>query len=234
MDLAKQYPEITISISMLRYYPASKTLNNQSTTGEELSLDGKPYKGKYYITYDGRYFSGKSPETGPSKPLKKETAPIPISGFNNVNVREASFAEDIKTFATRPPALNLSTNRIPGKPNSYFPVPTATDYAKGYLIRYFIKKVNEKGYVIEISEAEYNAFINGQADYDIRPYQVTKILWKITGPLNSQRKSQYKIIPGIIDTNKRLTEESNKNFLGIVDFIGGEYSKFSRPSLSTQ
>lgn len=218
---------------MLRYYPASKVIANQSTSGEEFSLDGKPYKGKYYKTYDGKFYSGKSPETGPSKPLKKQTAPLQISGFNNVNIKQASALQDAKKFVGITAPLNLGP-RIPGKPNSYFPVPTARDYVKGYLIRYFIKKENEKGYVIEISEAEYNAFMNGQADYDIRPYQVTKILWKITGPLNAQRRSQYNIIPGIIDTNKRLTEEANKNFLGIVDFIGGEYDKFSRPTLSTQ
>ena len=78
-----------------------------------------------------------------------------------------------------------------GKPTSYQPSPTAADYKKGYFIRYFIKKVNQVGLVTEISPQEYNDFINGTVDYDVSMYQTISILWKITGPLNSQRKSQY-------------------------------------------
>jgi len=73
--------------------------------------------------------------------------------------------------------------------------------------------------------------VNGTADFDITIYQTTTILWKLTGPLKSTRQSQYNIIPGIIDTNQRLTESANINFLGMVDFIGGDYAKFARPTL---
>jgi hypothetical protein len=43
--------------------------------------------------------------------------------------------------------------------------------------------------------------------------------------------NQYDTRVGIIDTNKRLVETANKTFLGIIDFIGGEYTKFSKPTL---
>jgi hypothetical protein len=144
-------------------------------------------------------------------------------GLNNLNLSNTSKRE----LANK---TNL-VNRIPGKPNSYYPQPTEQDYKKGYVIRYFTKKENEKGFVTEISQDEYNTIINGTADYDITIYQTTTILWKLTGPLNSTRMSQYNIIPGIIDTNKRLTESANKTFLGIVDFINGEYAKFARPTM---
>lgn len=203
---------------MLRYYPASKVITNLNTSGTQYLLNGKPYSGKYYITFDGKAFSGPSPQVGPSNPLKL----IKInSGFSNLELK-----------------INKNTNNItetgpntigrPGlKPVSYYPQPIESDYKRGYLIRYFTKKENET-IIIEISEQEYNQIVNGTAPYDIRLYQTTKILWKITGPLNSQRQSQYNVIPGIIDTNKRLTETANKTFLGIVDFIGGEYTKFSK------
>jgi hypothetical protein len=42
--------------------------------------------------------------------------------------------------------------------------------------------------------------------------------------------SQYDVRAGIIDTNKRLVENANKTFLGIKDFIGDDYAKFSRPT----
>ena len=207
----------------LRYYPLYATLNDLQTRGGEFSLNGNPYSGKYYKTMDGEFYTGPNPQTGPSEKLfkiqKYAQAPILNQGGISSNVQQKLIQ-----------ITGVNTNRIPGKPNSYQPQPTQEDYTRGYLIRYFTKKENDKGFIIEISEDEYNAILNGSADYDIRLYQVISILWKLTGPLNSQRKSQYNVIPGIVDTNKRLVETSNKNFLGIVDFINGEYSKFARPT----
>jgi len=61
-------------------------------------------------------------------------------------------------------------------------------------------------------------------------YQTGQILWKLTGPLNSVRLSQYDTRSGIVDTNRRLTENLNKTFLGITDFIGEDYTKWARPT----
>jgi hypothetical protein len=211
---------------VLRYYPSFKVITNlNSKPSEFINPDGSFYNGKYYLTYDGRAFSGVSPQLGPGVPLRRnitdiESAPI-LSSLKLSNIQKEEFAK--KT--------NLKINRAKGKPNSYYPQPTEQDYTKGYVIRYFTKKENQNGFIIEISEEEYNSIINGTTDYDIRLYQVTKILWKLTGPLNNTRKSQYNIIPGIIETNQRLTETANKNFLGIVEFIGGDYTKFARPTM---
>lgn len=208
---------------MLRYYPSFKIVKNLSTNGREFLLNEQPYTGKYYLTYDGRAFSGPSPEVGPSNPLTKIVEVQSAPGLNNLNFSDAS-----KRDLANKTSL---VNRVPGKPNAYYPNPTEQDYKKGYVIRYFTKKENERGFITEISQDEYNTIINGTADYDITIYQTTTILWKLTGPLNNTRKSQYNIIPGIIDTNRRLTESANKNFLGIVDFINGDYAKFARPTM---
>lgn len=185
-------------------------------------MNGQPYVGRYYKTIDGEVYSGPDPQTGPSEKLVEIKFYPQAPGLNRVslpNSIQQSLADKTNV-----------TSRIPGKPNSFYPQPTEEDYRKGYIIRYFTKKENDKGFVIEISRDEYNSIVNGTADYDIRLYQTTTILWKLTGPLNNQRRSQYNIIPGIIETNKRLTETANKTFLGIVDFIGEDYSKFARPT----
>lgn len=210
---------------MLRYYPSYATINNLNTPGGQFLLNGVSYSGKYYETIDGEFYSGPDPETGPSERLTQVKTYQGAPGLNTLNV-SYNLQQVIasKTNVT-------STIRIPGKPNSHQPKPTDEDYVKGYLIRYFTKKENEAGYIIEISQDEYNNIVNGDTDYDIRLYQVTTILWKLTGPLNNTRMSQYNVIPGIIETNKRLTEAANKNFLGIVDFIGGDYTKFARPTM---
>lgn len=208
---------------MLRYYPTFKIIENLSTAGSEFTLNGRPYKGKYYLTYDNRAFTGISPETGPSELLRKIKTYQSAPGLNNANLSDRSKTD----LAIR---SGVSSTRIPGKPNNYYPSPTEEDYQRGYVIRYFTKKENEKGFIIEISKEEYNNIVNGTTDYDIRLYQVTQILWKITGPLRNVRTSQYNVTAGIIDTNQRLVETTNKTFFGLTEFIGGDYTKFARPT----
>lgn len=210
----------------IRYYPPSKIIPNLSTVGDEfVDSTGKPYVGKYYKTFEGKYFSGAYPELNKNEPLKRAQ----IVDEDTADERgPVSIDYDLVLGKSIVPA---SYKRTKGVPASYQPQPTQSDYMKGYVTRYFTKKENENGFVTEISQEEYTRIVNGQVlDYDISIYQTTKILWKLTGPLNSQRKSQYNVIPGIIDTNKRLTEASEKNFVGIIDFIGGQYDKFARPT----
>lgn len=209
----------------LRYYPQFYIVPNLKAEIGEFLENGKPYEGPYYATLNGRYFSGLNPQVGPNNEL------IPLKRFDSISVipgRNSAFQNRPLTYETNE-SLNQTT-RDKGRPTFYYPKPTESDYKRGYIIRYFAKKENERNGVIEISYNEYVDITNGTVDYDISIYQTAKILWKLTGPLKSQRKSQYNIIPGIIDTNKRLTEETNKTFLGIVDFIGGEYDKFARPT----
>lgn len=214
---------------MLRYYPSFAIQPNLNTAGGEFLLNGQPYSGRYYETYDGRAFTGSTPEIGLNEPLERILTYTNVPGINFPGLSNNS-KKDLagKTGVVSSTPQNA---RIPGQPNSYYPQPTEQDYRKGYVIRYFTKKENERGFVTEISQDEYNSIVNGTADYDITIYQTATILWKLTGPLNSKRESQYNIIPGIIETNKRLTESANATFLGIVDFIGGDYAKFARPTL---
>lgn len=217
----------------VRYYPSSKVKTNLTTDGGYLlSSNGNPYSGKYYVTYDGRFFSGPDPKIGPNEELSLVERFITpdASGLSDSNLSGKQKA--IIAQKTGIPS-NFAPNKTPsiGKPTSYFPNPTELDYKKGYITRYFTKKENERGFIIEISQSEYNDITNGTADYNVSIYQVTKILWKLTGPIKSQRQSQYNIIPGIVDTNQRLVETANKTFLGLVDYIGGEYSKFARPTM---
>ena len=94
-----------------------------------------------------------------------------------------------------------------------------------------MKKVNDMGFITEVSQDEYDNFQNGTVDYDVSYYLAYQIMWKITGPLNNIRLGQYETRAGIIDTNKRLVENADKTFLGMIDFIGGDYTKFSRPTI---
>lgn len=217
---------------MLRYYPSFRVKNNLNTVGSEYRTSSGPYKGKYYITFDGRAFTGPNPIVGPNEelfPIKNNL----IKDFDSdlgLTGKPTGFQVNNLPVKIKNDILKKANSRQAGVPTPHFPSPTESDYKKGYLIRYFIKKVNDIGFVIEISQIEYDNFQNGTVDYDVSYYQTIDILWKITGPLNSVRVSQYDTRAGIIDTNKRLVEKANLTFLGIKEFIGENYTKFARPT----
>jgi hypothetical protein len=227
----------------LRYYPPSKIKTNKKTNGTEFTLNGIPYTGLYYSTFDGKFFTGANPVIGKNQELKKiieysdapyiNDTPMTLKMRNrlayqtNMKPQIGSGPSDISSIEQR------STKRLPptqfkGEPTSYFPIVLETDYTKGSISRYFAKRINSNGYVIEISDQEYHAIENGTVPYDVSFYLTTKIMWKLTGPLHSKRISQYDIRAGIIDTNQRLVETAEKTFIGIKDFIGGNYAKYSR------
>jgi hypothetical protein len=207
---------------MIRYYPKSKVKTNLTTSGNEYTESGIPYSGKYHLTFDGRAFSGPDPIIGPSIELTK------IEDYTNAPgvAGQSLSAKSIRTL-TKQAKL---TGKSQSAPVPYYPSPLKSDYDKGYVIRYFVKRINQQGYVTEVSEQEYNSIKNGTADYDISMYQAIGLFWKLTGPLNQKRVSQYDIRTGIIDTNKRLVEDANKSFLGIKEFIGEKYDQFAKPT----
>lgn len=213
----------------IRYYPSFRIKTNLNTSGRDFVLNGRPYRGRYYATYDGKFFTGPNPIIGPNEPLEK------ITRYANEGVLETMGLnyEARKQFAinTKSQTIDFSNSL---EPTSYFPQPTDSDYRKGYIYRYFVKRINEKGYVKEISEQEFVEIEQGTVPYDVSYYQIESILWKLTGPLETVRLSQYDIRAGIIDTNKRLVETVDARFLGLKSFIGEQYSKFARPTTVTQ
>jgi len=207
---------------MLKYYPISRVKKNLITQGGQLLLNGENYKGNYYETFEGDCYTGKDPVTGTNQLLER------VSTYpNSPLLTNFSLPSSVKKqFAIQNKISTVSQT----EPVPYYPNPTSTDYQKGYIIRYFTKKINNKGYITEISEDGYNDIVNGTAQFDISIYQVSTILWKISGPLRTIRLSQYDIREGIVETNTRLTDSVEKTFLGMIDFIGGDYIKFAKPT----
>ena len=207
---------------MLKYYPISRVKKNLVTQGGQLLLNGENYKGYYYETFEGDSYTGKDPVTGTNQLLER------VSTYpNSPLLTNFSLPSSVKKqFAIQNKISTVNQT----EPVPYYPNPTSTDYQKGYIVRYFTKKINNKGYITEISEDGYNDIVNGTAQFDISIYQVSTILWKISGPLRTIRLSQYDIREGIVETNTRLTDSVEKTFLGIIDFIGGDYTKFAKPT----
>ena len=81
---------------------------------------------------------------------------------------------------------------------------------------------------MEISEQDWAQVGNGNVDKGLLSYETTDMLWQLTGPMYDTRKSQYQIIGGVYTTNKRVTEAKQNTFRGIVEYIGGDYTKFAK------
>jgi hypothetical protein len=113
----------------LRYYPKSKIKTNLIAENTQFLLDGNPYIGKYYETFDGRYFTGPNPVLGDNKELIKVDIYNSTPGLN--------FMPMTSNFRTTLASKNKTINRPTGKPTSYFPVPTEDEYRKGYFTLYF-------------------------------------------------------------------------------------------------
>jgi hypothetical protein len=255
-----------------RFYPTFAIKPNLIARPGQFYLNGKPYLGQYYETYDGSFFTGANPSVGPSERLERSTNPkneikpqesilsyttgkqfTDVKGnnyrgpyyktddgkyytpdakqlnplFETMGISETPINNSIKKMKS--PDVTKKPWEFSGQPTSYQPTPLTEDYFKGYFNRYFVRRANDRGYIVEISEEEYTAINNGAVKYNIKFYRTAKLMWKLTGSLQTKRVSQYDIREGIIDTNKRLVETLEKTFVGIKVFIGENYSKFAQP-----
>jgi hypothetical protein len=213
---------------MIKYFPKNRITTNLYTKGNEFSINGKSYIGAYYRTYSGKVFSGKDPINGSSQEL------TPIKELYIINVNKSSkkpgaivLDNDTSDYVLNPNNKSLNSYLVPIQ---YYPAPTDNDYQKGYIMRYFAKKRNDIGYVIEIDKDTYQSLLKKDSVYDYITYQSIDLFWQITGPLRDNRTNKQYKVSGIIDTNKRLVEEKDKNFRGLMEFIGDNYDKYARPN----
>ena len=215
----------------MKYYPLNRVKTNQRTTGNQFILNGVPYKGLYYETYDGRYFTGPTPTQGPSQEL------IPVVEQTVQNIRNlkstTNFPDNNDPLVQDYDVINLRTS-LQGQsfqvPRPYYPQPTETDYKRKSIMRYFAKKRDRAGYIIEVNKETHDSLKNTDSVYDYVTYETISTLWQISGPLYDDRTNRQYKIAGIIDTNKRLIEAKEPGFPGLIAYIGGDYAKYAKPS----
>ena len=212
-------------MATIRYYPLSRMQTGLQSNGD-LYLDGQPYTGPYYRIYTGETFTGDNPFAGSNNPL----TPTPPSSRPQLFNPRLTQQPDQAAISNRPTSTEPIQRIGSGKLRevvSYTPIPLETDYARGYFKRYFAKRFADKGYIMEVSEEDWAIISNGE-DQRYLDYEVTDMIWQLKGPRHDTRVSQYQVKGGIVDTNKRVTETKAKTFIGLVEFIGGDYTKFAR------
>lgn len=214
---------------MIKYYPQTRIKTDLYTRGTTYKLpNGTPYTGKYYLLYDGTAYAGANPVVGTNQQL----TPIdqPLTTINNSTASPSiqyTLTTAKKPFSDRTNSLDLSNLQL-DELTPYYPIPTQSNYQVGYFTRYFAKNTTGPGYILEISENDYANVKNGAYNSTNVLYEITTLLWQLTGPLNDRRLSQYQIQGGVYDTNKRVTEARSIGFRGLVEYIGGDYIKFAK------
>jgi len=151
----------------MAYYPKNKIKINLYTSGEEFVIfnTNDNYTGYYYKLYNGKYFTGKTPDD----PNSLELIPIfgPTSGGNN----------------------ELSLNIIiPSSPL----LPTLQDYKNSEFTRYFIVKRNEPIFT-EVTKKEHDKYKNKQPDVYWRLFKPFFLIWHLTGDINQVAQTNKNI-----------------------------------------
>lgn len=107
-----------------------------------------------------------------------------IERYNNINKKPPKSVSDIK---------------------AHIPVPTDTDYRRGFVKRHFVQKVNDNFSPI------YEIKSDDVGKYDRNPYyKLVSVTWRIRGP----KETQYNNDGSIKD---KSVSESNKIAIYLVD-----------------
>jgi hypothetical protein len=199
------------------YYPKSQITPNLYTNGEEFvfKTNLSPYKGYYFKTSKGEYFTVRNQNDLPNEPLITQAIP------DSPNLDTSN--PTLQTFISQDYDVNVLTYIALKNPNlittlpQYSPtIPTPQDYQNNEFRRYFAKKTNELTYV-EISKSTYEKLINKDPQIEFSLYFGFNIPWSLTG--DKQKVAQ---------TNKNIVEIAIKRqkLYKFDEYLKQDYLKY--------
>jgi hypothetical protein len=214
------------------YYPLSQIKTNLYTNGNEFVTNvNNPdtiYKGYYWKTSSGKYFTGKTPQDKPNTELF-----IPQINFNKypdiatnptLNYIATNGGSEVNggdnTEGGDPTVLNyIALKNIHEDTVKFLPyynpvLPSNQDYQNGEFRRFFCKKTNEIQY-IEIDIPTYNKLIAQDSQILWQLYKPFNITWKLTGTVQEVVRINYNIVQLASKTKglPMLGEYLNSNYI---------------------
>ena len=202
----------------MKYFPKSRIVTNQTANPSQFTTpNGKNYTGPYYITFDGKSFTGIDPSKGSSIPL----TPTPIMG-EDINL-DIDTVKKIQYNAIKP---SVDTNLV--DPIPFTPRPTEADYKAGRITRYIARQKGGTQFrVMEIDKPTFDNLTKQRGDVNYSVWRAISIQWQISGPLHDELVNGIKVRPGIIDTNEKILNQAEKNFIGIKQYLSNP-TQFAR------
>ena len=209
------------------YVPKNRIITNQYSNDSSLVVKstGEFYKGFYYKTFDGKYFTGKTPNDPPNVELEvvqpldeniSQTLPQNEIAYSDLPIDPPGYNEDTVVKYANINNINLNNPNPKFIPIQFYPTPTEDDYKLGVFTRYFCVKINENRY-LELSKDVYDKLVNKNSNYLWEPYIPFKLQWTIAGELDYVVNTNRNII---LLTEKRLKRK------GLDIFLRRNYGKF--------
>lgn len=96
-------------------------------------------------------------------------------------------------------------------PTPTVPEPTKSDYKRGWLTRYFARKVNDiNAPVIETNKIQY------QVLSDFHHYLIISMRWKISGPEHTTYREDGTVeVVGVVESNQNLLDIAEEELSGM-------------------
>jgi hypothetical protein len=199
----------------MAYIPKNKIKTNLFTNGGEFSLtNNKDYVGPYHKLYNGKTYTGATPDDPNSVEIFSLSTPPSIYG--DIDIPPQDNPNISYDGIVDPSEIVGSVISIPSNPV----LPTAKDYFNKEFTRYFNVKRNEP-YFTEISKTEYDKYKAQSPDVPWKAFKVFSLSWQLTGDVLQVAK-----------TNKNITEiaEFRESAPGLSVYLKNnwiQYFKFS-------
>ena len=98
-------------------------------------------------------------------------------------------------------------------PTQSLPIVTQTDAKNGFIIRYFVRQVTDKGFIVEVDNSQYEELKENPR------FVTTTVKWKIVGKKQNMTLLNGVTIYGVEDTNRIVVSEADLTFGGLLKYI---------------
>jgi len=195
------------------YFPKSQITSNLYTNGEELVYvnDNTNYKGSYFKTSTGEYYSGASPQDKPNLSLK-----IKSRIENLIEFEEGLNMSTIITPSSFTQLKNIDVNFSRTLPLPSPNPPTTLDFTSGKFSRYFCKKINQTIY-LEINKDTYDKLVKRDSSIVFDLYQPFTLTWTLKGNKEQVAKNNQNAVEKI---------SNQLNMFMLAEFLKKDFTKY--------
>jgi hypothetical protein len=105
------------------------------------------------------------------------------------------------------------TDTLDKIPSQVLPIITQSDAKNKFIIRYFVRQVTDKDFIVEVDKNQYGEFKENPR------FVTTQIKWKIVGKKQNMTLLNGVTIFGVEDTNRVVVSEADLTFGGLLRYI---------------
>lgn len=98
-------------------------------------------------------------------------------------------------------------------PSQVLPTVTQTDAKNKFIMRYFVRQVTDKDFIVEVDNSQYEEFKENPR------FITTTVKWKIVGKKQNMTLLNGVTIFGVEDTNRVVVSEADLTFGGLLKYI---------------